>query len=113
MQNWTLTLADTNAHKLHDLIVAANAALGTPNPDLITDYDEMVLTGDTSNGAKNIYSGGADIDPTANPKLYSDKIGADQSVTFRKVRTGPRIYTKEIYVRADAATAYLHVKATP
>lgn len=110
MDSFTITLPDTNAHNLHDLLVTADAAKTTPKAlDLITEGREVLLTADTGNGANNIAVGGSDVTDA----IYSYLLAAGSSRNYQIPKPGQKVYCKELYVKASAGTPKLHVEIHP
>ena len=109
MDSFTCVIADTNVHRLHDLLVTADALKTTPKGlDLITEFRELVLLADAGNGANILYVGGSDVSAV----IYSYPLGAGASRTYRTPLYGQKTYCKDIYVKASAALT-LRVEGQP
>ena len=105
MESFTVTLADTDAHNLHDLLVIADAAKADPKGiDLITEFREILILADKDNGAKNLAIGGSDVTNA----IYSVLLGAGANVPFRPAKG--KFWSKERYVKASAQPLIFHVE---
>jgi hypothetical protein len=110
MESITITLPDTNAHNLHDLMVTADAARAASlikGLDLITDFREMTFLADDGNGANNIAVGRSDVTDA----VYSFKLAAGASKLYRIPKGVVRC--KELYVKASAGTPTFHIEGQP
>ena len=98
MDSFTIALTDTNVHKLHDLLVVADAAKTDPKGlSLLTEFREMTILADAGNGAEKLYVGGSDVSST----VHSYPLTASASQTYRRPVPAQKVYCKELYVKAS------------
>jgi len=114
MQSYDITLpADTAVHNLAALLQVANQAKTgaeklTNVNDLMTDYSEMIFTGDAGLGAAFIYFGDSGVASTN----YAWDLAVSQIYIKRRSPNATRIFANTIWVRGSANSLRFHLDAT-
>jgi hypothetical protein len=99
----TVSLADTNAHNLYDLLVAIDASLA----GLYQNVGRLSLQADASNGANTVYVGDASV---ASTRKAFELLVHDQVPMSKEAMNVP---VKGIYLRASGATCKVNVELQP
>ncbi len=100
----SITLADTNAHNLYDLLVAIEPELA----GLVQNVQSLRIQADDSNSSNAVYIGDAAV---ASTRMSYNLLVHDQNVYTSPVAI--QIPLKAMYVRAAGATCILHVEILP